>query len=100
MSKEPGVYAFAIKGIVQYVGLASRGIAGRLYSYTRPGASQRTNVRLNSKISDLLTTGTLIEIFVAHPTDGDWNGMRLSGPQGLEAALIADYELPWNKRGG
>lgn len=100
LSNEPGVYAFVIDGIVQYVGLASRSVAKRLYFYARPAATQRTNIRLNSKIGELLKAGTLVDVLVAHPTDSEWNGLRISGAQGLEAALIADYDLPWNRRGG
>lgn len=38
-------------------------------------------------------------MLVAEPEDVEWNGLRVSGPEGLEAALIADFELPWNVRG-
>jgi hypothetical protein len=94
-----GVYAFAIDGQAMYVGLASRSVKQRLGFYARPGASQRTNVRLNAMIRDLVGRGATIRIFLAHPEDGAWNGFRVSGPEGLEAALIEDYDLPWNQRG-
>ena len=45
-----GVYAFAIDGVVQYVGLASKSLRQRLGFYRKPGVSQRTNVRLNEII--------------------------------------------------
>lgn len=96
---ERGVYAFAIDAQVMYIGLASRSIRQRLGFYARPGASQRTNVRLNAVIRDRISTGATIRILVAHPDDGEWNGFRLSGPEGLEAALIEDFDLPWNERG-
>ena len=57
-----GVYAFAIEEQVMYVGLASRSIKQRLGFYARPGASQRTNVRLNAMIRELVDEGATIRI--------------------------------------
>lgn len=94
-----GVYAFALEDEVVYVGLASRSLKQRLNFYARPGASQRTNVRLNGMISELLRQGETVRILLAHPDDSEWSGLRLSGPEGLEAALIEDFDLPWNMRG-
>lgn len=96
---ERGVYAFAVDDIVLYVGLASRSLRQRLNFYASPGASQRTNVRLNGLIRNLINDGTTVRILIAHPQDCTWNGFRMSGPEGLEAALIEDFNLPWNVRG-
>ena len=41
----------------------------------------------------------MIQILTAHPPDHEWNGLRVSGAEGLEAGLIADFDLPWNMRG-
>lgn len=94
-----GVYAFAMGEQVFYVGLASRSIKQRLGFYINPAATQKTNVRLNGIILGLIRQGDVVRILLAHPDDRDWNGLRLSGPEGLEAALIEDYYLPWNVRG-
>lgn len=96
---EPGVYAFAIDGTVRYVGLASRSLRQRFNFYRRPGATQRTSIRLNELIRDQLQYGTVVEILVAHPPDHQWNAFTVKGAEGLEAGLIADFELPWNLRG-
>lgn len=94
-----GVYAFALCDRITYVGLASRSLKQRLYFYTRPGADQKTNIRLNSLICEAYATGERVRVFVAHPEDGHWNGFRTSGSEGLEAALIEDFDLPWNIKG-
>jgi hypothetical protein len=94
-----GVYAFAVSEQVVYVGLASRSLKQRLGFYTRPGSSQQTNVRLNGMILGLIGRGQIVRVLIAHPGDAEWNGLRLSGPEGLEAALIEDHDLPWNVRG-
>jgi hypothetical protein len=94
-----GVYAFAIDGVVQYVGLASKSLRQRLGFYRKPGASQRTNIRLNEIIRTHIHQGTVVQIFIAQPPDHGWNGFRISGAEGLEAGLISEYHLPWNVRG-
>lgn len=99
LPKEPGVYAFAIDDAVQYVGLASKSVRQRLNFYRKPGASQRTNVRLNGMIRDQLGQGSIIRILLAHPPDHQWNEFPIKGPEGLEAGLIASFDLPWNMRG-
>lgn len=93
-----GVYAFAISGVVHYVGVATVGLSQRLYSYTRPGPSQVTNQRLNSLMSEKLSMGVKIEVYVATPPDLEWNGLPVHGSVGLELGLIKLYHLPWNSR--
>ena len=96
---ERGVYAFSQNDIVQYVGVATKGIARRLYSYTRPGPTQITNIRLNSRIREELVNGQVLEILVATPSNFEWNGLPIDGVVGLEASLIDRYSVPWNVRG-
>lgn len=96
---QAGVYAFAIDGVVQYVGLASTSVKKRLGFYARPAAGQRTNIRLNELIRGRIEERAVVEIFIAHPPDFEWKGLKVSGPEGLEAGLIADFDLPWNVRG-
>lgn len=95
-----GVYAFAIDGIVQYVGLASKSLRQRFGFYRKPGASQATNIRLNEIIRGQIDKGVVVQILTAHPPDHEWNGFKVSGSEGLEAGIIAEFDLPWNKRGG
>jgi hypothetical protein len=99
LPQKAGVYAFAIKGIVQYVGLASKSLNQRLGFYRKPGPSQRTNIRLNDVIRGHLGKGRRVQVLIAHPPDFEWNGLKVSGAEGLEAGLIAEFDLPWNMRG-
>lgn len=94
-----GVYAFAIDGVVQYVGLASKSLRQRLGFYRRPGASQTTNVRLNEVIRGHIEAGTIVQIMTAEPPNQSWNGLTMKGAEGLEAGLIEEFDLPWNVRG-
>lgn len=95
----PGVYAFARDNVAQYVGLAAASLAKRLYFYRKPGPTQSTNIRMNAALREVLAGGGSIDIFVATPPTLEWNGWRVSGPEGLEAGIIKDYDLPWNLRG-
>lgn len=99
LPQQAGVYAFAIDGVVQYVGLASKSLRQRLGFYRKPGASQRTNVRLNEIIRSHIDEGTVVQILIGHPPDGNWQGLPIKGAEGLEAGLIAGFALPWNVRG-
>lgn len=94
-----GVYAFAIDGNVRYVGLASKSVRQRLGFYCKPGVSQRTNIRLNEIIRGHIEEGAIVQILIGHPPDGSWKGLHISGAEGLEAGLIRDFDLPWNRRG-
>lgn len=97
--KRPGVYIFVQAGTARYVGVASRNLAQRLYMYGRPGVSQRTNIRLNGILRDELANGEIIDVYVASPPDLEWNGWKVSGAEGLEAAIIRGFRLSWNRRG-
>jgi hypothetical protein len=94
-----GVYAFAIDGVAQYVGIASKSLFQRLRFYARPGTTQRTSQRLNQQIIELCGSGAQIDVLIAFPSDLEWGGFVVKGAEGLEAGIIASYDLPWNIRG-
>jgi len=98
ISKDVGVYALAKGNIILYVGVATMGLAKRLYFYGKPGASQRTSQRLNKTIKEELRTAASIDVYTASPPDFEWNGLPVHGSAGLELGLIKRYELPWNMR--
>ncbi len=98
LSKNVGVYAFAKDGVALYVGVATMGLAKRLYFYGRPGASQRTSQRVNALIKAELANNSVIEIYTALPSDFEWNGLPVHGSAGLELGIIKKYSLPWNMR--
>lgn len=93
-----GMYAFALNGIVQYVGVGTIGLAKRLSHYAKPGISQITNQRLNRIIKNQMRKSSQVEIYTASPPDLDWNGLPIHGSAGLELGLIKKYALPWNSR--
>ena len=98
LPKFVGVYAFARDGVVAYVGVATIGLAKRLYFYCKPGITQRTSRRLNGIIRNELLSVPFIDIYTAMPPDLEWNGLPVHGSAGLELGLIKKYALPWNMR--
>jgi len=99
LPKARGVYALAKDGTVLYVGLATMGLAKRLYFYGKPGATQRTSQRVNALLKAELRSAPHIDIYTATPSNLEWNGLPVSGDAGLELGLIETFALPWNIRG-
>jgi hypothetical protein len=97
LSKDVGVYASVRTGVV-YVGVATMGLAKRIYFYARPGVSQRTSLRLNDIIRRELQSAAKIDVLIAQPEDMQWHGLPVHGAAGLELGLIKAYVLPWNMR--
>lgn len=99
LPRERGVYAFVKDGAALYVGLASMGLAKRLYFYSKPGSTQRTSQRLNGLLLADIGRAESIDIYTACPPKLEWNGLPVSGDAGLETGLIETFALPWNIRG-
>lgn len=97
--REPGVYAFAVGGVVKYIGLTKSGFHRRMYNYQRPGATQSTSIRINQIIAEHVGAGTVVEVYVAVPPALEWNGLPIHSSAGLEAGLIDMIQPPWNKMG-
>lgn len=97
--KHPGVYAFVIDGAIKYVGLTKMGFHRRMYSYSKPGNTQRTSQRINNIIAQHASAGTVVEIFIAVPPALEWNGLPINTAAGLEAGLIELIQPEWNKLG-
>jgi hypothetical protein len=98
LPKAIGVYAFARDGVALYVGVATMGLAKRLYFYAKPGVTQRTSQRLNGIIKSELQQVPFIDIYTVFLPDLEWNGLPIHGSAGLEPGLIKKFALPWNMR--
>jgi hypothetical protein len=98
LPEEVGVYAFVKAGMVMYIGVATMGLAKRIYFYGKPAVSQRTSLRLNAAIREELEKASEIDILIAQPDDMTWNGLPVHGSAGLELGLIKAYSLLWNMR--
>jgi hypothetical protein len=97
--KEAGVYAYALDGMIVYIGVATIGLKKRVYFYGKPGPSQPTNLRINDLISKALAKKREVELLVVVPGTTEWNGLPVDLASGLEHGLIKKYLPPWNKKG-
>jgi len=97
--KNPGVYAFSVNGIVQYVGVTQNTFYQRMDQYRRGHHGQKTNARIKPVIEAVLMEGRTVKIYIASPEITTWNGLPVNTAAGLEEGLIRLYSLPWNVKG-
>jgi hypothetical protein len=99
LPKEPGVYAYAVGGVVRYVGSAQRGLRGRLRHY-EIAKTLRTAHRIRTEILALLAEGREVEVFTIVPPQMTLNGiLPVDVVAGLEEGLIRSWRPVWNRRG-
>jgi hypothetical protein len=77
------LYAFVQGAAVLYVGKTTGSLEGRMGGYLKPNETQRTNVRNNQSLLQLLRQGEEIDIFA-------W------ADSGLEDSIIRTIAPPWN----
>lgn len=91
------LYAFATGKTVLYVGKTSGTLPIRLAAYVSPHPTQRTNVRNNASLRELLKAGRPIDILGwIDPGLQRVGAFDLNLAAGLEDSIIAVLEPPWN----
>lgn len=95
----PGVYAFAVDGLIKYIGVSRAGIRRRMSNYRAGQKGQKTSARINQIINDHVSNGQIVEVYAATPPALEWNGLPVVTAAGLEAGLIKMIQPPWNKMG-
>lgn len=94
------LYSFVSGTEILYIGKTTIPLKQRMYQYQRPGPSQRTNIRVNAEISELLKKGTKVDIHaLPDPGDMEYKGFHLNLAAGLEDSLISELKPKWNKTG-
>src|SRR5665648_585117 len=71
-----------------------------MYGYQNPGPSQRTNIRVNAAIKNLLSNDLPVDIFIL--TDNgllSYGNFRINLAAGLEDTLILKLNPDWNLTG-
>lgn len=93
------LYAFVHDDAVQYIGKTTRSVRKRFVGYRNPGKRQRTNLRCNAKIKEVLAAGGEVRILIFTPiSDLRYGDYDINLAAGLEDALIAAFDPPWNGR--
>ncbi len=91
------LYAFVVCGEVKYIGKSSRTLEQRLNGYRQPGPTQRTNLRIRPVIEEQLRQGMRVQILaLVQREEILYRSVPLSLAGGLEDALIARFNPPWN----
>ncbi len=96
---DAGVYAFAVDGIIHYVGLTRFGLRTRLGHYVYGHERQKTSARVKGLILEALAAGRCVSVLIARPPQFEWNGLPVDGAAGLETGLIKLIRPPWNQQG-
>jgi hypothetical protein len=93
------LYAFAHENQVLYIGKTSRTVRRRFVTYRNPGKRQRTNLRCNRNIKEMLAAGKAVRILVFHPISHlRYREYEINLAAGLEDSLITYFDPPWNGR--
>jgi hypothetical protein len=94
------LYAFICNGSVLYVGKTAQSLKKRMNGYQNPGPTQSTNIKANSLIKEMVTSGNEVEIF-ALPDNGllYYGGFHVNIAAGLEDNIINALKPVWNNRG-
>jgi hypothetical protein len=99
LPREAGVYAYAVAGVVHYVGSAQRGLRVRLRHY-EVAKTMRTAHRIRAEILTLLEQGQVVDVFTMVPPPLTLNEvLPIDVVAGLEEGLIRSLRPIWNRRG-
>lgn len=98
----PGLYLFVANGRVQYVGSAQESLRRRMGSYRRRQIDEKSSRPVHRHLTEEIDRGQRVAVYaLAVPTEAraEWRGLRVHALIGIEAALIAEFDPPWNRRG-
>ena len=99
---ESGVYLFVRQGRVEYVGSALKSLSRRMRSYERRQRAHDVSRLVHRELAKAIGASEKVEVYVRSIPSGEriaWNGLPVSVLLGVEAALIAVVDPPWNSRG-
>lgn len=91
------LYAFIQDTLVLYVGKTTASLESRMGGYLKPYSTQRTNVRNNQALLELLRRNKNIEIYAWADSGNHRIGeFHLNYAAGLEDSIIKTVMPPWN----
>ena len=91
------LYCFVVDGEPMYVGKTVQSLERRMYGYQNPGPTQNTNCRINRNLVDVLSNGSVVELYVL-PDRGliRFGRFHLNLAAGLEDSIVAILSPKWN----
>ena len=94
------LYAFVSGSRVLYVGKTTQALKQRIYGYQNPGPTQKTNIRVNPLIQELLAVGGKLEIYALPDTRQlCFGSFQVNLAAGLEDSIVAELQPEWNQAG-
>ncbi len=98
--KKWALYAFTSEREVLYIGKSTMAFHRRMYGYKRPGASQRTNIKNNAFIAEMIKASRGVEIYLFEGEKRlQYKDISINLAAGLEDPLIAKIRPKWNQTG-
>lgn len=103
------LYSFVIGEHVHYIGYTSKKILQRLDQYKKPHETQKTNIRINNKISENIKETNVVSIYIftndlflkKYPSMTIKDQISINYMAGLESTLIQHFKdrgKIWNMR--
>jgi hypothetical protein len=94
------LYSFVCDNSVMYIGKTTQLLKKRMYGYQNPNLTQSTNIKGNKFITELVSSGKVVEIY-ALPDNGllHYGGFHVNIAAGLEDNLVSALKPVWNKMG-
>lgn len=98
---ESGIlYSFVASDKPMYIGKTIKTLSNRMNQYAKPNISQRTNSKVNAKISEYLKSGIPVSIYIlVDEANIIYKDYKVSLAAGLEDNLISELKPDWNISG-
>lgn len=94
------LYAFSSDDEVLYIGKSTIAFHKRMYGYKRPAASQKTNIKNNAFIADMIRASKGVDIYLFEGEKKlEYKGISINLAAGLEDPLIGKLTPRWNQTG-
>jgi hypothetical protein len=91
------LYAFVVDDEIKYIGKSTQTIYKRFQGYKKPGSSQRTNIKNNANLKEVLTQGQAVDIYIFIDTGlMRYREFHINLAAGLEDDLIKQIKPEWN----
>lgn len=94
------LYCFVVDDEPKYIGKTTRPLKKRMYEHQNPGATQSTNIRINSLIKSVLNSGKKVLLYAFRdPELLHYGSFHINLAAGLEDSIVKNLAPPWNELG-
>jgi hypothetical protein len=91
------LYAFVVNDEIKYIGKSTQTIYKRFQGYKKPGSSQKTNIKNNANLKEVLMQSQAVDIYIFIDTGLlRYGEFHINLAAGLEDDLIKQIKPEWN----